>query len=139
MGMKTVFFDGKSDAGFDYIKAIVREEDVKFFHELGAVDSPDDFDKEIYEEEEVEEKEVEEEPEEMEEAVDGDKGAGKPGTYDWHVSQLNSFHFKKEIEDYVKLITDKELGVPSYNTVATLRSEAKKLIKEFLENDSKSQ
>ena len=147
--LKAVYFPGPS--GFDnlpYRKALVYKEDVPFFLEMGAtLEQPEEY----FESPEPitvvvkEAKEVEggatvrmaiAEPKEKEPSV-GDKGDGEPGSFQWHKSQIDSMRVKKKIVGYVEAVAGKDAAsqIDENKTLTVIKLRAKKLIKEFLDND----
>jgi hypothetical protein len=96
------------------------------------------FEEPIYVEPETET----EAPEEVEvkEPSDGDKGHGVPGTFQWHKGQIDSMRVKKKIVEYVTEVAGKDVAkeIDENKTLTVIKLRAKKLIKEFLDNDGQS-
>lgn len=127
--LETIYFPGPSGYNeLPYRKALVYKEDVDYFLELGATTTqPDEAFEFVPEAEEAEG--------EMENAVDGDKGDGEPGTLEWHNTQVNAMRVKKDIVNYVSEVIgeDAEPQIDRRKSLAVIRLRAKKLIKDFME------
>lgn len=134
--LTTVYFPGPSGYNeLPYRKAMVYNEDVGYFLDMGAVlEQPTD----LFEAETVPDPGGDEEGYEAEEWVDGDKGDGVPGSLQWHNTQINDMKVKKKIIDYVSEVIGRDANeeMDKNKTLTVIRLRAKKLIKEFLDNDS---
>lgn len=123
MGLTTVFFDYDGDPG--YAKAIVDDRCVEFFVKMGASL-----------------KMAPAEPVEVDissksipslSGVSGDKGAGKPGSLEWHKTHLKQANSKISIGMYVKDVTGQLL--PTSGEREDVMEKAVKAIEKYLKGE----
>lgn len=92
MPLITVFFPGKAPGTFR--RAIIQEDDLQYFKQLGAESRPEDVTKL-----EPPDDSVEEDP------PDPERGWGEFGSVEWHQNQIRAMESRGEIADYIKRLT----------------------------------
>jgi len=142
--LKAVYFPGKGTR-LGYRKAMVYEDEVQFFLDLGALPTQEDalnasadpVGADVVGSSSEESFDFMEEGDEDEE-VDGDKGTGKPGSLQWHEAKIRELRYKTGIMGYAKQVTGKTLRFDGKTKVSELKAQALALIKEGLANDDDS-
>jgi len=137
MRLKAVYFDGPSETGLPYHKAMVYEKDVPYFLEMGAsLDQPEISVSKI---EEGEYQFEQDEDGADDPVVHGDKGDGAPGSLRWHFNHVKSMEKSDDIVKYTyEVIKEKPKVFHSLMTLKDVKLAALRAIKEHLRDDNES-
>jgi len=127
LGLITVFFPYKDE----YLRAIVDENRVEFFMNLGAKRVIPDKSEETLNPMEEEEKPLPHSEE------SGDFGWGRPGTLAFAISGLKVLDTFEEIRDWAFKITEKKIRKKPHDDIEIYKKNAKKLLKEYYNGKSR--